>query len=50
MKALHPKMVAHGQKVKAAHAHLSTLPGFTALAPKVRMQVIQAHIRQGGVK
>jgi hypothetical protein len=44
---LHPKMKAHGQKVKAAHAHLSaTTPGFNQLPAKQRFRQVQAHIRR----
>jgi hypothetical protein len=43
---LHPKLVAHGQKVKAAHAHLSaTMPGYRTLGGPARCQAIQNHIR-----
>lgn len=44
---LHPKMVAHGMRVKAAHAHLSAkVPGFKTMPAKQRMQAVQAHIRR----
>lgn len=43
---LHPKLAAHGVKVKAAHAHLSsTVPGFRVQPKAVKMKAIQAHIR-----
>lgn len=46
-KLLHPSMVAHGLKVKAAHAHLSaTRPGFAKMAAGPRMKAVQAHIRK----
>lgn len=47
---LHPKLAAHGQKVKAAHAHLTVnQPGFTALPMPSKMKAVQAHIRKGGL-
>lgn len=46
---LHPKMKAHGQAVKAAHAHLArTVPGFKQQAPTDRFRAVQAHIRTKG--
>ena len=49
-RVLHPKMVEHGQKVKAAHAHLTAnLPGFAAQPMPAKMAAVQAHIRKGGV-
>jgi hypothetical protein len=45
---LHPKMVAHGAKVAAAHRTLAARPGFMAQPAPVRMKQIQAHIRRGG--
>lgn len=49
-RVLHPALVAHGQKVKAAHLHLSnTVPGFKAQPMPVRMKAVQAHIKKGGV-
>lgn len=46
---LHPKLAAHGQKVKAAHAHLTAnQPGFTALPMHHKMRAVQAHIKKGG--
>jgi hypothetical protein len=46
-KKLHPALVAHGQKVKAAHAHLTaTKPGYAQLPMKQRMTHIQDHIRK----
>ena len=46
---LHPALAAHGQKVKAAHAHLSaTVPGFKAQPMPVKMKAVQAHIKKGG--
>lgn len=48
-RVLHPKLAAHGQKVKAAHAHLTAnMPGFNALPKAPRMAAVQAHIRKGG--
>lgn len=48
-RVLHPALVAHGQKVKAAHAHLSAnVPGFRSQPMPVRMKAIQNHIRKGG--
>lgn len=45
---LHPALAAHGQKVKAAHAHLSaTVPEFKSMSKQGRMQAVQAHIRRG---
>lgn len=45
-KTLHPKMVAHGLKVKAAHAHLArTVPQFNQMPAPQRMKAIQQHIR-----
>lgn len=45
-RVLHPKLAAHGQKVKAAHAHLSaTVPGFRAQPMTVKMRAVQQHIR-----
>ena len=44
---LHPKMVAHGQRVKEAHAHLSkAIPGFRQLPPRQQMMATQEHVRQ----
>lgn len=44
---LHPKMAAHGMKVKAAHAHLSAnMPKFKTFSPAKRMAAVQAHIRR----
>lgn len=49
-RALHPKLAAHGAKVKAAHAHLTaTKPGFAKLPPADRFKSVQAHIRKGGL-
>jgi len=46
-RVLHPKLAAHGQKVKAAHAHLSrTQPGFRAQPMRHQMAQVQAHIRR----
>lgn len=46
-KAIHPKMAAHGMKVKAAHAHLSAnMPKFKTFSPAKRMAAVQAHIRR----
>lgn len=46
-RGVHPKMRAHGLKVKTAHAHLTkTVPNFTRLAPAQRMQAVQDHIRR----
>lgn len=46
-KAMHPAMVAHGRKVKAAHAHLAaTSPRFRQALPAQRMQMVQNHIRR----
>lgn len=46
-KAIHPKMAAHGAKVKAAHAHLSAnMPKFKTFSPAKRMAAVQAHIRR----
>jgi hypothetical protein len=48
-RTLHPKLQAHGQKVKAAHAHLSkTVPGFRAQPFHQQARAVQAHIRKGG--
>lgn len=45
-RALHPKMAAHGQAVKAAHAHLSrTVPGFRSMAGHEQLRATQAHVR-----
>lgn len=45
-RTLHPALVAHGLKVKAAHAHLSaTVPGFKAKPMRAKMAHIQQHIR-----
>lgn len=47
---LHPKLAAHGQKVKNAHAHLAaTVPGFASQPMPVKMKAVQAHIRNGGI-
>lgn len=47
-RVLHPKLAAHGQKVKAAHAHLSrTQPGFRSQPMRHQMSQVQAHIRKG---
>ena len=44
---LHPKLAAHGLKVKRAHAHLlANKPGYAKLQMAQRMTHIQAHIRQ----
>lgn len=49
-RVLHPKLAAHGQKVKNAHAHLgANMPGFKALPMPERMKAVQAHIKKGGV-
>lgn len=46
---LHPKLAAHGQKVKAAHNYLSTtVPGFKAMPMPHKMRAVQAHIKKGG--
>jgi hypothetical protein len=46
---LPPKLVEHGQKVKAAHAHLTAnQPGFKALPMPHKMRAVQAHIKRGG--
>lgn len=43
---LHPKLAAHGQKVKEAHAHLAAnVPGFKAQPMPVKMRAVQNHIR-----
>lgn len=43
---LHPKLAAHGLKVKAAHVHLgATMPGFKALPMPEKMRAVQAHIK-----
>lgn len=48
-RVLHPALAAHGQKVKAAHAHLTVnQPGFAALPMPHKMKAIQAHIKKGG--
>jgi hypothetical protein len=45
-RTLHPKMVAHGQAVSAAHAHLSrTVPGFRQLSGREQLKATQAHVR-----
>jgi hypothetical protein len=45
-RVLHPKLAAHGQKVKAGHAHLvANVPGFIKLPAPVRLKLVQAHIR-----
>lgn len=45
-RTLHPKLAAHGLKVKAAHAHLTaTVPGFHKQPAPLRMKAVQAHIR-----
>jgi hypothetical protein len=50
-KTLHPKLQAHGAKVKAAHAHLSkTVPGFRAQPPAEQFRQVQAHVRRGAAK
>lgn len=42
---LHPKLVAHGLKVKAAHAHLTqTVPGFRQLPGREQIRRTQAHV------
>lgn len=47
VKPMHPAMVAHGQKVKATHAHLAaTSPRFRQALPAQRMQMVQNHIRR----
>jgi hypothetical protein len=47
-RALHPKMAAHAQAVKRAHAHLSTnQPGFKQLPPRERFKAVQDHVRRG---
>lgn len=49
-RVLHPALAAHGQKVKAAHAHLSAnVPGFKEQPMPAKMKAVQAHIRKGGV-
>lgn len=48
-RVLHPALAAHGQKVKAAHAHLTVnAPGFKELHPHDRTRLVQAHIKKGG--
>lgn len=48
VKALHPAMIAHGLKVKAAHALLAKkIPGFTSAPASTRMRAVQQHIRMG---
>ncbi len=43
---LHPKMAAHGQMVKEAHAHLRTaIPGFTKLPLRSQAVATQEHVR-----
>ena len=42
---LHPALVIHGAKVKAAHAVLSQSPRFRAMPATQRMQAVQHHIR-----
>jgi hypothetical protein len=47
VKPLHPALAAHGQKVKAAHAHLSKhSPSFKSMPAAHRMRAVQAHIRR----
>lgn len=44
-RALHPKMVARAQAVKAAHAHLTkTMPGFRALPGAQQIRHTQRHV------
>lgn len=44
---MHPKMQAHGQMVKEAHAHLAKeIPGFHGLPAHQRMAASQEHVRQ----
>lgn len=46
-RTLHPALKAHGQKVKAAHAHLSkTDPNFRSQPFTERAKAVQAHIRK----
>lgn len=47
---LHPALVAHGRKVAAAHQSLRSKPAYKAATPQQRMQLVQTHIRRGGVK
>lgn len=47
---LHPKMIARGIAVKAAHAHLTkTVPGFKALPGPKRLTAVHAHIKANGM-
>ena len=46
MRTLHPKMVAHGLKVQAAHTELSkSVSGFKKLPMPTKMKMIQQHIK-----
>ncbi len=45
-RVLSPALIAHGAKVKAAHAHLSaTVPGFRAQAPIAQFKAVHAHLK-----